>query len=81
MTAVDDPGMVRGVVIAAASSKVYPAELTVAVTKAGDLALSGEARLAALRLAGNAMILVQFFEFEVPKRICRDMIGTSNSPH
>jgi NitT/TauT family transport system permease protein len=27
------------------------------------------------------MILVRLFEFEVPKRMCRDMIGTSNSPH
>jgi hypothetical protein len=25
------------------------------------------------------MILVRLFEFEVPKRVCRDMIGTSNS--
>jgi hypothetical protein len=27
------------------------------------------------------MIVVRLFEFEVPKRMRRDMIGTSNSPH
>jgi hypothetical protein len=26
-------------------------------------------------------ILVRLFEFEVPKRMCRSIIGTSNSPH
>jgi hypothetical protein len=29
----------------------------------------------------NSMILVRLFEFEVPKRMRLDMIGTSNSPH
>jgi pimeloyl-ACP methyl ester carboxylesterase len=49
MTAVDYPKQVRGVVIAAAASKQYPKQLTDAVTQAGDLSLSDEARLAALR--------------------------------
>ncbi len=49
MTAVDFPQRVRGVVIAAAASKTYPPELTTAVTQAGDLALTDEQRLAALR--------------------------------
>lgn len=49
MTAVDHPGLVRGVVIAAAAAKQYAPELTVAVTKAGDLSLPEEERLAALR--------------------------------
>src|SRR5262249_39126222 len=47
MTAVDHPGLVRGVVIAAAAAKAYPAALTKAVTAAGDLTLSDEERLAA----------------------------------
>jgi pimeloyl-ACP methyl ester carboxylesterase len=51
MTAADHPGLVRGVVIAAAAAKQYPPELTVAVTKAGNPALSDEERLAALRFA------------------------------
>ena len=33
------------------------------------------------RGTSNSMILVRFFEFEAPKRICRELIGTSNSPH
>lgn len=49
MTAVDHPALVRGVVIAAAAAKEYAPELTVAVTKAGDLALSDDERLQALR--------------------------------
>lgn len=49
MTAVDHPGLVRGVVIAAAAAKQYAPELTVAVTKAGDPSLPEEERLAALR--------------------------------
>ena len=49
MTATDYPQHVRGVVIAAAASKSYPPELTTAVTRAGDLALSDEERLKALR--------------------------------
>jgi pimeloyl-ACP methyl ester carboxylesterase len=51
MTAVAHPQLVRGVVIAAAAAKQYPPELTVAVTKAGDLALPNAERLAALRFA------------------------------
>ena len=50
MTATDYPELVRGVVIAAAAAKSFPAELSAAVTHAGDLALSDEQRLAALRL-------------------------------
>ena len=41
--------LVRGVVVAAAAAKQYAPELTKAVTDAGDLSLSKEARLAALR--------------------------------
>ena len=51
MTAVDYPELTRGVVIAAAASKTYPAWLTEAVTAAGDPALSDELRLKALRSA------------------------------
>jgi pimeloyl-ACP methyl ester carboxylesterase len=51
MTAVDHPALVRGVVIAAAASKVYPAELSAAVTAAGDPARPEAERLAALRHA------------------------------
>ena len=51
MTAVDYPDLVRGVVIAAAASKSYSAELSAAVTTAGDLTLSDQERLAALRFA------------------------------
>jgi pimeloyl-ACP methyl ester carboxylesterase len=51
MTAVDHPQLVRGVVIAAAAAKQYQPELTVAVTKAGDPALSDKERLEALRFA------------------------------
>ncbi len=51
MTSVDYPELTRGVVIAAAASKTYPATLTVAVTTAGDLSLPREARLNALREA------------------------------
>jgi pimeloyl-ACP methyl ester carboxylesterase len=51
MTAVDHPQLVRGVVIAAAAAKQYAPELTVAVTRAGDLAVSDAERLAALRFA------------------------------
>jgi pimeloyl-ACP methyl ester carboxylesterase len=45
MTATDHPRLVRGVVIAAAASKVYPPELSAAVTKSGDMALPKEERL------------------------------------
>jgi pimeloyl-ACP methyl ester carboxylesterase len=49
MTAADYPQHVRGVVIAAAAAKNYPAELSAAVTNAGDLALPDAERLKALR--------------------------------
>jgi pimeloyl-ACP methyl ester carboxylesterase len=45
MTATDHPGLVRGVVIAAAAAKQYPPELSVAVSKSGDLSLPKEERL------------------------------------
>jgi pimeloyl-ACP methyl ester carboxylesterase len=51
MTAADHPALVRGVVIAAAAARQYAPELTTAVTAAGNLALSDEQRLAALRFA------------------------------
>jgi pimeloyl-ACP methyl ester carboxylesterase len=49
MTAVDHPHLVRGVVIAAAAAKKYPPELSVAVTKSGDMSLPKEERLKYLR--------------------------------
>src|ERR1700689_209423 len=55
MTAVDYPQLVRGVVIAAAAAKAYPAgfagakELSEAVRKSGDPALSDAERLGYLR--------------------------------
>jgi pimeloyl-ACP methyl ester carboxylesterase len=49
MTAVDRPDLVRGVVIAAAAAKTYPAELSVAVTRSGDPSLPKEERLKYLR--------------------------------
>jgi pimeloyl-ACP methyl ester carboxylesterase len=45
----DHPDLVRGVVIAAAAAKTYPAELSVAVTKSGDMSLPKEERLKYLR--------------------------------
>jgi pimeloyl-ACP methyl ester carboxylesterase len=57
MTAVDYPRLVRGVVIAAAAAKAYPAgfagakELSQAVSKSGDPALSDSERLKYLQLA------------------------------
>jgi pimeloyl-ACP methyl ester carboxylesterase len=51
MTATDHPDLVRGVVIAAAAAKQYAPELSTAVTQAGNLSLSDEERLAALRFA------------------------------
>jgi pimeloyl-ACP methyl ester carboxylesterase len=45
MTATDHPQLVRGVVIAAAAAKVYPAELSAAVSKSGDLSLPKAERL------------------------------------
>jgi pimeloyl-ACP methyl ester carboxylesterase len=49
MTATDYPDLVRGVVIAAAAAKKYPPELSVAVTKSGDLSLPKEERLKYLK--------------------------------
>jgi pimeloyl-ACP methyl ester carboxylesterase len=49
MTATDHPDLVRGVVIAAAAAKKYPPELSVAVTKSGDMSLPKEERLKYLR--------------------------------
>jgi pimeloyl-ACP methyl ester carboxylesterase len=57
MTAVDDPELVRGVVMAAAAAKAYPAgfsgakELSEAVRKSGDSALADSDRLNYLHLA------------------------------
>jgi pimeloyl-ACP methyl ester carboxylesterase len=51
MTAVDHPALVRGVVIAAAAAKQYPAELTAAINVAGDPSKPAEDRLKALRFA------------------------------
>ena len=51
MTAADHPKLVRGVVIAAAAAKQNPPELSKAVTDAGNLSLSDDERLAALRFA------------------------------
>ena len=45
MTATDHPDLVRGVVIAAAASKQYPPELSIAVGKSGDLSLPPAERL------------------------------------
>jgi pimeloyl-ACP methyl ester carboxylesterase len=57
MTAVDDPALVRGVVIVAAAAKAYPngfagaKELSEAVRLAGDAKLPDEERLKYLRMA------------------------------
>jgi pimeloyl-ACP methyl ester carboxylesterase len=57
MTAIDHPDLVRGVVMAAAAAKTYPAgfdgarELSEAVRKSGDSALADSERLGYLRLA------------------------------
>jgi pimeloyl-ACP methyl ester carboxylesterase len=48
-TAADHPDLVRGVVIAAAAAKTYPQELSVAVTRSGDMSLPKEERLKYLR--------------------------------
>jgi pimeloyl-ACP methyl ester carboxylesterase len=45
MTAVDHPHLVRGVVLAAAAAKKYPAELSALVSKAGDPSLPDSKRL------------------------------------
>ena len=49
MTATDYPELVRGVVIAAAAAKQFPPELSVAVTRSGDLSLPRDERLKILR--------------------------------
>jgi pimeloyl-ACP methyl ester carboxylesterase len=70
MTAVDHPDLVRGVVMAAAAAKAYPAgfdgakELSEAVRRSSDFALSDGERLKYLRLAffapnSNASIWLQ----------------------
>jgi len=70
MTAVDHPELVRGVVMAAAAAKAYPVgfdgakELSEAVRRSGDFALSDSERLKYLRLAffapnSNARIWLQ----------------------
>jgi pimeloyl-ACP methyl ester carboxylesterase len=51
MTAVDHPGLVRGIVIAAAAAKQYAPELTTAINVAGDPSKPADDRLKALRLA------------------------------
>lgn len=45
------PAQVKGIVVAASAAKTYPAELSAAVTQAGDPTLPDDIRLAALRLA------------------------------
>ncbi len=51
MTAVDHPGLVRGIVIAAAAAKQYPKELTAAINIAGDPSQPKDDRIKALRFA------------------------------
>ena len=51
MTAVDHPAAVRGIVLAAAAASVYPPDIAASPTRAGNLQLSDEERLGALRLA------------------------------
>jgi pimeloyl-ACP methyl ester carboxylesterase len=51
MTAVDHPKLVRGVVLAAAAAKKYPPELSVLVTKSGDLSLPKQERLGYMQKA------------------------------
>lgn len=51
MTAVDHPRLVRGVVIAAAAAKQYPADLSAAVTRIADLSRPDAERLKDLRYA------------------------------
>jgi pimeloyl-ACP methyl ester carboxylesterase len=50
MTAVDHPGLVRGVVLAAAAARRYAPEIAATPRTAGNLALPDSERLAALRL-------------------------------
>ena len=49
MLAVDHPHLVRGVVLAAAAAKSYPAELSAMVSKAGDPALPDAERIAIMQ--------------------------------
>jgi len=51
MTAVDHPKLVRGVVLAAAAAKKYPPELSVLVTKSGDVSLPKQERLGYMQKA------------------------------
>ena len=51
MTAVDHPKLVRGVVLAAAAAKKYPPELSILVTKSGDMSLPKEERLGYMQKA------------------------------
>lgn len=51
MAAVAFPDDVKGIVVAAAAAKVYPSELSLAVTCAGDVTRPDAERLEALRLA------------------------------
>lgn len=51
MVATAYPQLVAGIVLVAASARTFSPELAEAVAQSGDLALSREARLAALRLA------------------------------
>jgi pimeloyl-ACP methyl ester carboxylesterase len=51
MTAVDHPPLVRGVILAAAGAKSFPAELSEAVNKSGDASLPDAERLKYLEYA------------------------------
>lgn len=51
MVATVFPDRVKGIVVAAAAAKTYPARLSQAVSDAGDVTLPDDVRLAALRLA------------------------------
>lgn len=51
MTAHAFPHAVAGIIVAAAAAKSYPAELSLAVTQAGDVSLADDIRLDALRKA------------------------------
>jgi hypothetical protein len=46
-----------------------------------DFGLEVPLRVLAATAAGTANRRQRLLEFEVPKPVCRDMIGTSNSPH
>ncbi|MDB5572484.1 MAG: Alpha/beta hydrolase [Hyphomicrobiales bacterium] len=51
MVATAFPDVAKGVVVAASAAKTYPADLSRAVTQAGDVTLPDDVRLAALRQA------------------------------